>query len=90
MPSRIDDETVVPLGVVAVLFSVALGFTVTSAFWVKGVNDHLELMDKRFSRVEARLGISEMPKREPAETAIHLIPRAEAKGLAHGYAAQER
>lgn len=90
MPSRIDDKTVVPLGLVALLFSVAMSCAVTSAFWVKGVNDHLELMDKRFARVEARLGISEMPKRAPAETAMNLIPRAEAKGLNHGYAAQER
>jgi hypothetical protein len=90
MTSRIDDKTVVPLSIVALLFSVGISVTITASFWVRGVNDHLELMDKRFARVESRLGISEMPRRAPAETAMHLIPRAEAKGVGHGYASQER
>lgn len=90
MPSRIDDKTVVPLGVVAILFSIGISVTITASFWVRGVNDHLELMDKRFARVEAHLGISDFKNRRPADTAMQFIPSAEAKGLTHGYASQER
>jgi hypothetical protein len=65
MPSRIDDRTMVPLGIVAALFGVGFSLIASGAFWVKSVND-------RLSQIEDRLGIA---RAEPA-----LIPNAEAKG----------
>lgn len=50
MPSRIDDKTVVPLNVVAILLAAVVSATVTGAFWVKSVND-------RLSRIEEKLGV---------------------------------
>lgn len=91
MASRIDRETVVPLEVVAILFSIGISTTIAGAFWVKGVNDHLELIDKRFSRVETKLGIADSATRQPAQsTSIDFIPRAEAKGVAYGLASKEK
>lgn len=69
----------VPLQIVAVLFSIGISVTITGAFWVKGVNDHLELIDKRFSRVEVKLGIDEVSARPP-ETSLDFISRAETQG----------
>lgn len=63
MPSRIDDKTMVPLGVVAVLFSTGISVTALGAFWVKGVND-------RLYRIEQKMGITAAPE--------SLIPNAEA------------
>lgn len=68
MPSRIDDKTMVPLGIVAVLFSIGISITATGAFWVKGVND-------RLYRIEQKMGITSAPE--------SLIPNANA-GELHG------
>lgn len=79
MPSRIDDKTMVPLRVVAVLFSIGIGVTITGAFWVQGVNDHLKSIDDRFSRIETKLGIPEVSGlRAPAGYPI------EARGAVYG------
>lgn len=47
MPSRIDDKTMVPLGIVAALFVVGISVTATGAFWVSRVDDRLALIEKR-------------------------------------------
>ncbi len=65
MPSRIDDKTMVPLGIVAALFTVGISITATGAFWVFRVDD-------RLSRIEQILKISSQ-----ANTAS-IVPDAEA------------
>lgn len=57
MPSRIDEKTMVPLGVVVGLFSTGIMVTIAIAFWVKGVNDRLDGFDRRFERIERKFGI---------------------------------
>jgi hypothetical protein len=50
MTPKIDEKTMVPLGLVATLFAVGIGVTVTGAFWVSKVDD-------RLARIEDRLGL---------------------------------
>lgn len=66
MPSRmkIDEKTMVPLGVVVCLFSVGIGITATGAFWVFQV-------DTRLTRIEKKLDLS--------KSGGILIPEAAAK-----------
>lgn len=52
MPSRIDDKTMVPLGVVAALFVVGISVTATGAFWVSRVDDRLALIEKKLGIVQ--------------------------------------
>jgi len=47
---RIDEKTVVPLGVVAALFTTGISITAMGVFWITSVNE-------RLSRIEQRLGI---------------------------------
>jgi len=50
--SRIDDQTTVSLGLMASLFVVCVGATITGSFYVFRV-------DARLARIENKLGISE-------------------------------
>lgn len=52
MPSRIDDKTMVPLGIVAALFVVGISVTATGAFWVSRVDDRLALIEKKLGIVQ--------------------------------------
>ena len=65
--SRIDEQTLVPLSVVAGLFTVGIGVTATGAFWVKSVND-------RLAHIENKLGIVAID-----DTKVALVPEASAE-----------
>ncbi len=51
MSSRIDEETMLPLRVVAIFLVAVISATVTGVFWVSKVDD-------RLARIEEKLGIS--------------------------------
>lgn len=69
MSSRIDEKTMVPLSVVAALFTTGISVTALGAVFVYSVNS-------RLARIERHLGISDM-------TSDGFIPNAEAKPLEH-------
>lgn len=64
MSPRIDEKTMVPLGIVAALFSAGVGVSATGAFWVSKV-------DERLTRIEKKLDIARVPNGI-------IIPNAEA------------
>lgn len=54
---KIDEKVYIPLHWFLAAMSSIIICTSVVAFWIKSVNDYMALGDKRFSRIENKLGI---------------------------------